>query len=87
MNKNDFLSYQRVWKAIKCQGKIREKSGNYEVDDKWQPCSLSSAELKIQLVSNPYWPYTIRLSELQIRGSYEDNSKIIFLIFQRKHML
>ena len=26
-------------------------------------------------------------SELQIRGSYEDNSKIIFLIFQRKHML
>ena len=26
-------------------------------------------------------------AELQIRGSYEDNSKIIFLIFQRKHML
>ena len=26
-------------------------------------------------------------TELQIRGSYEDNSKIIFLIFQRKHML
>ena len=26
-------------------------------------------------------------SELQIRGSYEDNSKIIFLIFQQKHML
>ena len=29
----------------------------------------------------------ITLTELQIRGSYEDNSKIIFLIFQRKHML
>ena len=26
-------------------------------------------------------------TELQIRGSYEDNSKIIFLIFQQKHML
>ena len=26
-------------------------------------------------------------SELQIRGSTEDNSKIIFLISQRKHML
>ena len=22
----------------KNQGKIREKSGNYEEDDKWQPC-------------------------------------------------
>ena len=26
-------------------------------------------------------------SELQIIGGIEDNSKIIFLIFQRKHML
>ena len=26
---------QRVWKTcVKCQGKIREKSGNFEVDDK-----------------------------------------------------
>ena len=22
---------------VKCQGKIREKSVNFEVDDKWQP--------------------------------------------------
>ena len=21
-------------------GKIREKSGNFEVDDKWQPCQI-----------------------------------------------
>ena len=27
------------------------------------------------------------ITELQIRGSTEDNSKIIFLISQRKHML
>ena len=36
-NKNDFLTCQMVWKTAKCQGKIREKSGNFEVDDKWQP--------------------------------------------------
>ena len=30
--------FQRLWKTVKCQGKIREKSGNFEVDDKWQPC-------------------------------------------------
>ena len=29
---------QRVWKTAKYQGKIREKTGNFEVDDKWQPC-------------------------------------------------
>ena len=28
-----------LWKTSKCQGKIREKSGNFEVDDKWQPCN------------------------------------------------
>ena len=28
----------RVWKTAKYQGKIREKSGNFEVDDKWQSC-------------------------------------------------
>ena len=29
---------QMVWKIVKYQGKIREKSGNFEVDDKQQPC-------------------------------------------------
>ena len=28
---------QRVWKTVKSQRKIREKSGNFEVDDKRQP--------------------------------------------------
>ena len=27
------LICERVWKTLKCQGKIREKSGNFEVDD------------------------------------------------------
>ena len=33
---------QKVWKTAKYQGKIREKSGNFEVDDKWQPCPVLS---------------------------------------------
>ena len=24
-------------------GKIREKSGNFEVDDKWQPCRMPAS--------------------------------------------
>ena len=28
-NENDFLICQRVWKAANCQGKIREKPGNF----------------------------------------------------------
>ena len=36
-NKKTFI-FQRVWKTVKCQGKIREKSGNFEVNVKWQPC-------------------------------------------------
>ena len=28
-----------VWKTVKCQGKIREKSGNFKVDDEWQLCN------------------------------------------------
>ena len=31
--------------------------------------------------------HTKKLSELQIRGGIEDNSKIIFLISQQKHIL
>ena len=33
---------QRVWKTVKCQGKIKEKSGNFEVADEWQPCMANS---------------------------------------------
>ena len=42
---------QGVWKKETCQGKIREKSGNFEVDDKWQPC------LKVSFYCNvlKYW--------------------------------
>ena len=34
------FNFQRVWNTVKCRGKIREESGNFEVDDKWQPCLL-----------------------------------------------
>ena len=46
-----FLICQRVWKTVKCQAKIREKSGNFEVDDKWQPCTVS---LTNSLVSDSF---------------------------------
>ena len=32
----------KVWKTAKYQGKVREKSGNFEVDDKWQPCVITT---------------------------------------------
>ena len=54
-------------------------------------------KIKIKVSSAAILPGSLRVSqqyvnllmhsELQIRGSYEDNSKIIFLIFQRKHIL
>ena len=31
-------------------GKIREKSGNFEVNDKWQPCVRSKHRLLNELV-------------------------------------
>ena len=37
-NKNDFFICQRVWKTVKIREKLWEKSGNFEVNDKWQPC-------------------------------------------------
>ena len=36
-NKNDFFYLSEGMENVKCHGKIREKSGNHEVDDKWQP--------------------------------------------------
>ena len=39
----------RGYGKLKCQGNIREKSGNFEVDDKWQPytciCNVESSVL------------------------------------------
>ena len=32
-NKNDFFYLSEVWKTVKCQGKIREKSGNFEMNE------------------------------------------------------
>ena len=57
--------------------KIRNKTKctpNFKMQ--WEPCKERSNSLKS---SND--------SELQIKGGIEDNSKIIFLISQQKHML
>ena len=37
---------------VKCQGKIREKSGNFEVDDKWQPCRALLPGLQHSVADN-----------------------------------
>ena len=44
---------QWVWKTVKCQVKIREKSGNFEVDDNWQPWH-SFDPVFIELCQNIY---------------------------------
>ena len=36
-HKNDFFNLSEGMQNCKMSGKIREKSGNFEVDDKWQP--------------------------------------------------
>ena len=51
-NKNGFLICQRVWKAVICQGKIRGKSGNFEVDDKWQPNLMIEKKIMSDQVKN-----------------------------------
>ena len=28
---------KRVWKTVKCQDDVMEKSGNLEIQNKWQP--------------------------------------------------
>ena len=65
-NKNDFFGSVRgyVWKTVKCQGKIREKSGNFEVDDKWQPCETFSYAI-LELISS-----LKDLIELRVRSMY-----------------
>ena len=32
------IGLQRVWKMVKSQGKVSEKSGNFGKDIEWQPC-------------------------------------------------
>ena len=31
-----------VWKTVESQGKVIEKSGNFEKDIEWQPCEEKS---------------------------------------------
>ena len=34
---------KRVWKMVESQGKVGEKSGNFEMDIEWQPCTTHSS--------------------------------------------
>ena len=33
---------KKVWKMVESQRKVREKSGNFEMDIEWQPCIKAS---------------------------------------------
>ena len=46
-----------------------------------------SKKLKCHLLQFLCGPLRVNLIELQIRGGTEDNSKIIFLISQQKHLM
>ena len=50
-NKMIFLMCQRVWKTVKSQGKIRKKSRNLEVDDKWPPCMFPKGVSELKRVN------------------------------------
>ena len=51
--KKDFLLIcQTVWKAVKCQGKIREKSRNLEVAVKWQPWECAAMDSVLSFLGN-----------------------------------
>ena len=45
--------FHRVWKTVKYQGKIREKSRNFEVNYKWQPCLWSKISFLGDAVGEP----------------------------------
>ena len=39
MAKIGLKASKRVWKMVESQGKVSEKSGNFEMDIEWQPCN------------------------------------------------
>ena len=52
-NKNGiFIDLSEGMENCKMSGKNREKSGNFEVDDKWQPCLNKEVDLFGR--ENPY---------------------------------
>ena len=32
------VAVEKIWKMVKNQGKVMEKSWNFETENKWQPC-------------------------------------------------
>ena len=57
---------QRVWKTVKYQGKIWEKSGNFELDDKWQPCGPLGILCMCIPMNVGQLCYAVRMHDLQV---------------------
>ena len=69
--KKNFLICPKVWKTVKCQGIIREKSGNFEVDEKWQP--YGEAGMSTAICMNPtifltLSPYMLLVTKFNVVG-------------------
>ena len=43
---------KKVWKTVESQGKVSEKSGNFENDIEWQPCIGLYARIVVYRFSN-----------------------------------
>ena len=52
-----YWPFKRVWKKVESQGKVSEKSGNFDMDNEWQPCFFSETAwpIKAKFYVEPPW--------------------------------
>ena len=44
--KGNWEVVENVWKMVQSRGKVRKKSGNFEIENEWQPC-MSQPEFTV----------------------------------------
>ena len=54
-----------VWKTVESQGKVSEKSGNFEMDIEWQPCYQQTTK-KLLLVRKELKKYVVGAYNLNV---------------------
>ena len=58
---------KRVWKKVESQGKVSEKSGNFDTDIEWQPCDRRQ-ETQIDTQAKKKYTVKIMLTTTRIEG-------------------
>ena len=48
------LAFEKVWKIVKCLGKVIKKSGNFEIENEWQPW-IDFGEILLALASTSHF--------------------------------